>query len=81
MKNKFFVIVWKNEEGQALYFEHEESGQLDPSTYKTLKEPMGFFVSNIEFAHKFNDKWIAEAICAGYEGSHVESISTREVLK
>ena len=81
MKNKFFVVVWVREEGQKFYFEHEECGLLDDTTHAVIREPMGYFSLDVKDAHKFWERWQAEAISAGYSGSHVEMIADRERLK
>ena len=47
---------------------------LDSSTHKTIKEPMGYFTDHKKLACPFRDKWQAEVVSAGYEGTHVEEI-------
>ena len=81
MKNKLYVVVWTNEKGQRLYFEHEEVGMIDAKTHKTIREPQGFFSSDVKDACKFKEKWMAEAISAGYSDSHVEVLKEGERLK
>ena len=81
MRNKFFVIVWINEEGQRLYFEHEESGLLDPTTHTTIREARGYFSPDVKDARKFGERWLAEAVSASYSGSHVERLTDGERLK
>ena len=80
IKNRVYVITLKIQ-GVKHYFENEEMGLLDPSTHKTIKKPMGYFSPDLKLARKFLERWQAEAVSAGYEGAHVESISTAERLK
>ena len=81
MKKKIFVIVWINEEGQRLYFEHEECGLLDPTTKTTIREARGYFSPDVKDARKFGDRWQAEFISSSYSGAHVEKITDGERLK
>lgn len=74
MRKEYFIIVWINEEGQRLYLEHEEYGLLDPTTHNTIREPMGYFCTDLKDARMFLERWQAEAVSAGYEGAHVETI-------
>lgn len=74
MQNKFFIVVWINEKGEKLYFEHEECGLLDTTTHKTIKEPQGFFSPDLKDARKFMTRWQAEAVSAGYSNTHIETI-------
>ena len=81
MKNKFFVIVWMNEEGQKLYFENEEMGLIDPVTKTTIREARGYFSPDLKNAMKYRDKWRAEMIASAYQGAVVEIIASGERLK
>ena len=81
MKNNKVYVVSLTLEGVKHYFEHEEMGLLDPSTHKTIKKPMGYFTTDLKLAKKFLERWWAEAVSAGYEGSHVEVIKEGERLK
>ena len=75
-ERKYFVVVWVRG-GKSFYFEHEEMGLLDPKTHKTIREPMGYFTDHKKGACFFGDRWQAEAISAGYEGTHVEEVLTK----
>ena len=81
MRKKYFVIVWINEEGKKLYFEHEECGLLDDTTHAVIREPMGYFSPDVKDAHKFSERWQAEAVSASYSGAHIEKITDGERLK
>ena len=81
MRKKYFVIVWINEEGQRLYFEHEECGLLDPTTKTTIREARGYFSPDVRDARKFGDKWQAEFVSSSYSGAHVERLADGERLK
>lgn len=72
--NKRFYVVVINFDGKVHYFEHAEVGQLDAKTGRTIKEPRGFFCSDVKHAKKFSERWQAEAVSACYDGSHVEMI-------
>lgn len=79
MKRVFVVVLIL--EGVSHYFEHEEMGTIDPYTHKTIKKPMGYFSTDLKLARKYLERWQAEAVSAGYEGSHVEVIKEGERLK
>lgn len=70
---KYFIIVWVRG-GKSFYFEHEEMGLLDPSTHKTIKEPMGYFTEYKKGACVFKERWQAEAVSASYAGTHIEEV-------
>ena len=50
---KGFYVVVITVENNDLFFCNEEVGLIDPKTHKTIREPMGFFVLNIDKAYKF----------------------------
>lgn len=77
---RFYVVV-VNLEGVPHYFEYEHMGTIDPYTKETLKKPMGYFCPDVKHARKFRDRWQAEVVSAGYEGSHIEVIKDGERLK
>lgn len=81
MKTNKVYVVSLTLEGVKHYFEHEEMGLLDLSTHKTIKKPMGYFTTDLKLAKKFLERWQAEAVSAGYSGTHVEKIGDGERLK
>ena len=68
-------------EGKKHYLESEQVGILDPKTMKPIREPLGFFVTDLVKAMKWTDKWWAEMVASAYDGAVVEIIKTGEVLK
>lgn len=80
MPNRVYVITILIN-GKTHYFEHEVVGLLDASTHKTIRKPTGYFSTDVRDAKKFLERWQAEAVSAGYEGSHVETIKQTERLK
>lgn len=79
-KRRFYVVVLSFN-GVPHYLESEKVGLLDPKTHATIREPMGFFCTDVKHARKFGERWQAEAVSAGYEGAHVETIKGGERLK
>ena len=67
--------------GTKYYLEREEVGLLDPKTMKPIREPMGFFCTDLIHAVKWTRRELAEMVCAAYEGAQVETIKTGEILK
>ena len=67
--------------GVKYYLMREDVGLLDPKTMKPIREPEGFFCTDLIHALKWTRKDLAEFVCAGYEGAQVETIKTGEVLK
>ena len=66
--------------GTKYYLEREDVGILDPKTMKPIREPMGFFCTDLIHALKWTRKDLAEMVCAGYDEAYVEIIKEGEVL-
>ena len=79
--NRRFYVVVLSFNGVPHYLESEKMGILDPKTLATIREPMGFFCTDVKHARKFGERWQAEAVSASYSGSYVEKLTDGERLK
>ena len=73
MKGFYVVVLTINNEDH--FFSHEEVGLIDPKTHETIREPMGYFVSKIDDACKFKNKWVAEMTASGYQNAKIWRVS------
>lgn len=66
----FYVVVIETKDN-SLFFSHEEAGLIDPKTHEIIREPMVFFVLNIDKACKFKSRRVAEIYASGYQNAKI----------
>lgn len=74
----FVVVLIRG--GIKLYFKREEVGEIGENG-EVIKESRGWFTPDLLEARKFLDKSLAEVLCSGFKGAHIETIKTGEILK
>lgn len=73
MKGFYVVVITKGD--NDIFFSHEEAGLINPKTCEIIREPMGFFVLNIDKACKFKSRRVAEIYASGYQNAKIWRVS------